>query len=72
MQTHSSFKHYRCHKCNKSFALKSYLNKHFESSCYRMEGLVELPEGAEEMAEEDGEGDDELENVDVPESTTEL
>lgn len=71
MQTHSSFKHYRCQKCNKSFALKSYLNKHFESSCYRMEGLVELPEGAV-LAEEDGEGDDELENADAPETTTEL
>lgn len=71
MQTHSSFKHYRCHKCNKSFALKSYLNKHFESSCYRMDGLVELSEGSV-MAEEDAEGDDELENADVPETTTEL
>ncbi|XP_035210443.1 transcriptional repressor scratch 2-like [Stegodyphus dumicola] len=57
MQTHSSFKHYRCHKCNKSFALKSYLNKHFESSCYRMDGLVELPDGAEEEAEGDDEAD---------------
>ena len=35
MQTHSAFKHFRCQRCNKSFALKSYLNKHYESSCFK-------------------------------------
>lgn len=35
MQTHSAFKHFRCERCNKSFALKSYLNKHYESSCFK-------------------------------------
>lgn len=35
MQTHSAFKHFQCERCNKSFALKSYLNKHYESSCFK-------------------------------------
>ena len=35
MQTHSSFKNYKCKRCEKSFALKSYLNKHYESACYK-------------------------------------
>ena len=35
MQTHSSFKNYKCKRCDKSFALKSYLNKHYESACYK-------------------------------------
>ena len=35
MQTHSVFKHFRCERCNKSFALKSYLNKHYESACFK-------------------------------------
>lgn len=35
MQTHSPLKQYRCNRCEKSFALKSYLNKHYESSCFR-------------------------------------
>lgn len=34
MQTHSSDKNFRCPKCKKLFALKSYLNKHLESSCW--------------------------------------
>ena len=35
MQTHSAFKNYACQRCHKSFALKSYLNKHYESACYK-------------------------------------
>ncbi|KAJ8359181.1 hypothetical protein SKAU_G00157060 [Synaphobranchus kaupii] len=34
-QTHSAFKHYRCKRCDKTFALKSYLNKHYESACIK-------------------------------------
>uniref|UniRef100_H3AYQ2 Scratch family transcriptional repressor 2 n=1 Tax=Latimeria chalumnae TaxID=7897 RepID=H3AYQ2_LATCH len=37
MQTHSAFKHYKCKRCNKNFALKSYLNKHYESACFKGE-----------------------------------
>ena len=35
MQTHSAFKNFNCKRCNKSFALKSYLNKHYESACFK-------------------------------------
>jgi hypothetical protein len=35
MQTHSATKSHHCGKCHKAFALKSYLNKHLESSCFR-------------------------------------
>ena len=35
MQTHSTLKQYRCKRCDKSFALKSYLNKHYESACFK-------------------------------------
>ena len=35
MQTHATFKNYKCRKCDKSFALKSYLHKHYESGCYK-------------------------------------
>jgi hypothetical protein len=35
MQTHSAFKNFKCKRCNKSFALKSYLNKHYESACFK-------------------------------------
>ncbi|XP_016833740.1 transcriptional repressor scratch 1 isoform X1 [Cricetulus griseus] len=35
MQTHSAFKHFQCKRCKKSFALKSYLNKHYESACFK-------------------------------------
>lgn len=35
MQTHSAFKNYKCKRCHKSFALKSYLNKHYESACFK-------------------------------------
>lgn len=35
MQTHSVNKQFECSKCHKTFALKSYLNKHLESSCFR-------------------------------------
>ncbi|KFO84601.1 Transcriptional repressor scratch 2, partial [Buceros rhinoceros silvestris] len=35
MQTHSAFKHYKCKQCEKTFALKSYLNKHYESACFK-------------------------------------
>lgn len=38
MQTHSASKQFECTKCHKTFALKSYLNKHLESSCFRDEG----------------------------------
>lgn len=37
MQTHSVNKQFECSKCRKTFALKSYLNKHLESSCLREE-----------------------------------
>ena len=36
MQTHSSHKRFRCQRCHKTFVLKSYLNKHIESSCFRV------------------------------------
>ena len=35
MQTHAAFKNYKCRKCDKSFALKSYLHKHYESGCFK-------------------------------------
>lgn len=38
MQTHSTEKQFNCERCNKSFALKSYLNKHYESSCLKENG----------------------------------
>ncbi len=41
MQTHSAFKNYACQRCHKSFALKSYLNKHYESACFKA-GLTTL------------------------------
>ena len=44
MQTHAAFKNYKCRKCDKSFALKSYLHKHYESGCYKDE---EAPSHAE-------------------------
>lgn len=34
MQTHSAEKCFECQRCHKTFALKSYLNKHLESSCF--------------------------------------
>lgn len=37
MQTHSVNKQFECTRCLKTFALKSYLNKHLESSCLREE-----------------------------------
>lgn len=37
MQTHSVNKQYECTRCRKTFALKSYLNKHLDSSCLRDE-----------------------------------
>lgn len=37
MQTHSINKQFECTRCHKTFALKSYLNKHLESSCLRDE-----------------------------------
>ena len=39
MQTHATFKNYKCRKCDKSFALKSYLHKHYESGCYKDQDL---------------------------------
>lgn len=33
MQTHSNEKRFECPNCLKTFALKSYLNKHLESTC---------------------------------------
>lgn len=37
MQTHSADKNFECQRCHKTFALKSYLNKHLESSCFSHE-----------------------------------
>lgn len=37
----SSQKNFRCNRCYKTFALKSYLNKHYESSCFKQDS----PEG---------------------------
>lgn len=37
MQTHSINKQFECTRCRKTFALKSYLNKHLDSSCLRDE-----------------------------------
>jgi hypothetical protein len=42
MQTHSAFKNFKCKRCNKSFALKSYLNKHYESACFKDEPIPEI------------------------------
>ncbi|VEN55724.1 unnamed protein product [Callosobruchus maculatus] len=36
VQTHSNTKPHVCGRCGKAFALKSYLYKHEESSCMRM------------------------------------
>lgn len=38
MQTHSADKNFECQRCHKTFALKSYLNKHLESACFKEEG----------------------------------
>lgn len=38
MQTHSDEKRFECSHCFKSFALKSYLNKHMESTCMNYGG----------------------------------
>lgn len=35
MQTHSADKNFECSRCHKTFALKSYLNKHLESACFK-------------------------------------
>ncbi|XP_023938662.2 transcriptional repressor scratch 2-like [Bicyclus anynana] len=35
LQTHSPVKEYECCRCEKQFALKSYLLKHQESACYQ-------------------------------------
>lgn len=35
MQTHSADKNFECARCHKTFALKSYLNKHLESACFK-------------------------------------
>merc|ERR1712003_371797 len=35
MRSHTGDKPYGCAHCNKSFALKSYLNKHYESACFK-------------------------------------
>lgn len=40
MQTHSADKNFECQRCHKTFALKSYLNKHLESSCFSHENDV--------------------------------
>lgn len=37
MQTHSIDKNFECGRCHKTFALKSYLNKHLESACFKDE-----------------------------------
>lgn len=34
----SSQKNFKCSRCYKTFALKSYLNKHYESSCFKESG----------------------------------
>ena len=51
MQTHSPLKAFVCARCQKGFALKSYLNKHLESSaCARAVG-----DPNDDRQEEDGE-----------------
>lgn len=40
MQTHSADKNFECQRCHKTFALKSYLNKHLESSCFSHENDI--------------------------------
>nr|XP_034839627.1 transcriptional repressor scratch 1-like [Maniola hyperantus] len=35
LQTHSADKNFQCCRCEKTFALKSYLVKHQETACYR-------------------------------------
>ena len=42
MQTHSGDKNFECNRCHKTFALKSYLNKHLESACLKDEGALNL------------------------------
>lgn len=41
MQTHSLDKNYECTRCHKFFALKSYLNKHLESACFKDDPNIE-------------------------------
>lgn len=53
MQTHSINKQYECTKCRKSFALKSYLNKHLESSCLRDEFKKYFEEGEVQRTDDD-------------------
>ena len=58
MQTHSPLKAFVCARCQKGFALKSYLNKHLESSaCARAGGDPhdDLQEADGELESEDGE-----------------
>lgn len=62
MQTHSSFKNYRCSRCNKSFALKSYLNKHYESSCFKDSSSNSLPPSPASSSASRSESCDEHEN----------
>lgn len=53
MQTHSADKNFRCPNCKKSFALKSYLNKHQESACLGYEKEEDpLPDLSPYSAEE--------------------
>lgn len=53
MQTHSADKNFECLRCHKTFALKSYLNKHLESACLKEEVVPPPPASCgEEVARE--------------------
>lgn len=53
MQTHSLDKNYECSRCHKFFALKSYLNKHLESACFKDDPNIQYRSDDEEEDDED-------------------
>jgi len=53
MQTHSADKNFTCTRCHKSFALKSYLNKHLESACFKDGESEDHPAVAQDSFDEE-------------------
>ncbi|ENN82275.1 hypothetical protein YQE_01349, partial [Dendroctonus ponderosae] len=51
MQTHSADKNFECPRCHKTFALKSYLNKHLESACLKEESTSPLLNSPDDQKE---------------------
>uniref|UniRef100_A0A1B0GI01 C2H2-type domain-containing protein n=1 Tax=Lutzomyia longipalpis TaxID=7200 RepID=A0A1B0GI01_LUTLO len=52
MQTHSADKNFECSRCHKTFALKSYLNKHLESACFKDDGTTDSRNAPDEDQED--------------------